>query len=439
MAVTEPTGAAVAASAAPSARTGSGGTAGTAGRGMVPAYVLAYFAMYVALLTPVISTLAVKISTISPEATRTTDLSIVAGVGAFAAFVANPIAGALSDRTTSRLGMRKPWLIVGAIGGAVGLGVIAASTTIWMVAVGWAIAQASFNGAQAALQALLPDQVEESRRAKVSGWLGTAQNVAPLVGIALAAWFAAAGFAPAWMIVIPAAIGLVGLLALVAILKDRRLSREERTPFALGAFVTGFWVSPRRYPDFAWAFTGRFLMFFGFATYNGYQVFFLLNRFGFDTPTALSWQLRLSIAQTIALIAAASIGGWLSDRSGRRKVFVIVATVLAGLGLVVFAVAQDPNILFVAAILFGAGLGAYLAVDLALVTDVLPNRDTEAAKNLGVFNIANALPQSLAPALAPLTLGIGSATGSNYTMLFAVAAVVVLLGATSTMFIKGAR
>lgn len=439
MAVTEPNGVDRATGAAASPPATKAGTEGTAGNGMIFAYVLAYFAMYVALLTPVISTLAVKISVISPESSRTTDLSIVAGVGALAAFLANPIAGALSDRTTSRLGMRKPWLIVGAIGGTIGLAVIAGSATIWMVAVGWAIAQASFNGAQAALQALLPDQVDESRRAKVSGWLGTAQNIAPLVGIALAAWFAAAEFAPALMILIPAAIGLIGLLALATVLKDRRLPRAERPPFVLGAFVRGFWVSPRQHPDFAWAFAGRFLMFFGFATYNGYQVFFLLSRFGFDTPTALSWQLRLSIAQTIALVAAAAVGGWLSDRSGRRKIFVIAATVLAGLGLLVFGVAQDPNVLFLAAILFGAGLGAYLAVDLALVTDVLPNRETEAAKNLGVFNIANALPQSLAPALAPLTLGIGSATGSNYTVLFSVAAIVVLLGAASTMFIKGAR
>jgi MFS family permease len=435
MAIIEPTGVAgetVAAGHEPRAPR-------TAGNGVVVAYVVGYLAMYIALITPVISTLALKVNEISTEATRTADLGLVTGVGAFFAFVANPIAGALSDRTTSRFGMRKPWLLLGVIGGTLGLVVIATAGTIWQVVIGWAIAQTAFNATQAALQAILPDQVEEARRGKVSGWLGIAQNASSLVGIALATVLAAAGLTTFWMIVIPAAIGLVGILVFVAVLRDRRLPKSEATPFHLGGFLKGFWVSPRKHPDFAWAFAGRFLMLLGFAAYNNYQVYFLLTRFGFDTTTALSWQLRLSVVQTVVLVVAAALGGWLSDRTGRRKLFVVVATVLAGLGLIVFASAQDPNVLFVAAVLFGAGLGAYFAVDLALVTDVLPNRETDAAKNMGVFNIANALPQSLAPALAPLLLGIGSTTASNYTLLFVVAAAVIIVGAASTMFIKGAR
>ncbi|GAA2749984.1 MFS transporter [Amnibacterium kyonggiense] len=435
MAVIEPTGVAAASAGAGAVP----GSRRSAGNGVIVAYVIAYLALYIALITPVISTLAVKVNEISTVATRAGDLSLVTGIGAFFAFVANPIAGALSDRTTSRFGMRRPWLVIGVIGGAVGLLVIATASGIWQVVVGWAIAQTAFNGTQAALQAVLPDQVEEHRRGKVSGWLGIAQNASSLIGIGLATLFAAAGLTSFWSIAVPAAIGVVGVVVFAALLHDRRLSKADAVPFHLGAFVKGFWISPRKHPDFAWAFTGRFLMLLGFAAYNGYQVYFLLTRFGFDTPTALSWQLRLSVVQTIVLVVAAALGGWLSDRTGRRKVFVIVATVLAGVGLIVFASAQDPNILFVAAALFGAGLGAYFAVDLALVTDVLPNRETDAAKNMGVFNIANALPQSLAPALAPLLLGIGSTTAGNYTLLFVVAAVVILAGAASTMFIKGAR
>jgi len=434
MAVSEPTGVAAASAGTPSQPTGRR----YAGNGVVVAYVLAYFTLYIALLTPVVSTLAVKVNTISSASTRAGDLGLVAGVGAFFAFVVNPIAGALSDRTTSRWGMRKPWLLGGIVVGTIGLAVLASASSIGMVVVGWAIAQAGYNGAQGGLQALLPDQVEEHRRGKVSGWLGIAQNVSSLFGIAIAALLAALSLPAPLMILLPAVLGIIGMVALVVVLKDRRLPKSEAAPFHLGAFVKNFWVSPRKHPDFGWAFVGRFLMLFGFATYNNYQVYFLLDRFHFDTATALSWQLRLSIVQAVVLVAAAAAGGWLSDRTGRRKIFVIIATVLAGLGLLVFASAQDPNVLFLAAGLFGAGLGAYFAVDLALVTDVLPNRDTDAAKNMGVFNIANALPQSLAPALAPVILAIGSTTG-NYALLFVVAAVIVILGAVSTMFIRGAR
>jgi MFS family permease len=410
-----------------------------AGRGLVPAYVLAYFASYIALITPVVSTLALKVNALSSEATRATDLALVTGVGAFFAFVANPLAGALSDRTTSRLGMRRPWLLWGIVLGTAGLLVIALAPSIALVVVGWALTQTAFNATLAALQALLPDQVGEDMRGRVSGWLGIAQNVAPLMGIAIAFGLTARGVDSVWIFLIPSAIGLVGVLVLVAVLRDRRLDPAEVAPFRVGAFLKGFWLDPRTYPDFGWAWLGRFLLLFGFAAYNTYQVFYLLERFGFDEATALSWQLRLSVLQTLVLVVAAGVGGTMSDRTGRRKVFVIASTVLAGAGLLVFAAAQTPELLYVAAALFGAGLGVYFAVDLALVTDVLPNRETEAAKNMGVFNIANALPQSIAPAVAPLFLAIGSGSSQNYAALFVAASVIVTLGAIATMFIKGTR
>jgi MFS family permease len=337
--------------------------------------------------------------------------------------------------------MRRPWLIGGVIGGALGLTIIGFATQVWMVVVGWAITQGSFNSTQAALQAILPDQVPKRMRAKVSGWLGVAQNVAPLAGIALAFWFAARGIAISWMIVAPAALGLAGVLTLAFLLKDRVLSRAEAPKFHFASFLKSFWVSPKQFPDFAWAWLGRFLIFFGFASYNNYQVYFLQDRFGFSNAQALNWQLRLMVIQAIALTLAAAIGGQLSDRTGRRKVFVIISAVLAAMGLAVFAFAHAPQVLYFGAGLWGLGLGAYMAVDIALVTDVLPNARTEAAKNLGVFNIANALPQSLAPAVAPMFLAIGAtpAVHANYTSLFFAAALFAVAGAATTMFIRGAK
>ncbi|GAB3250525.1 MFS transporter [Kineosporia babensis] len=419
-------------------RSGPAAPEENAPRILIAAYIAAYFTMYIALITPVVSTLALRVSDLSTEAGRAGDLALVTGVGAFFAFIANPLAGALSDRTTSRLGMRRPWLLWGVLSGSVGLMIIAVAPSVPVVVIGWAITQTAFNGAQAALQALLPDQVGEAQRAQVSGWLGIAQNVAPLAGIGIALSLTNAGVPAMWMFLIPTTIALAGVLFLVAVLKDRTATREEVGRFDLGSFLKGFWISPRQFPDFGWAFAGRFLLLFGFAFWNAYQVYFLQDRFGFDDGEALSWQLRLMVAQAAVLVVAASVGGYLSDRTGRRKVFVILSSVLAAAGLLALAATQNPSYLYVGAVLAGAGMGMYFAVDLALVTDVLPNKETEAAKNMGVFNIANALPQSLAPAVAPAVLAIG-AGGNNYGLLFGVGAVVVAVGAVSTMFIKGAR
>ena len=71
----------------------------------------------------------------------------------------------------------------------------------------------------------------------------------------------------------------------------------------------------------------------------------------------------------------------------------------------------------------GLGFGLYLAVDLALVADVVSPRDH--GKDLGVFHIANALPFSIAPAVAPLILAV---TDGNYGILYAVAGGCALLG-----------
>jgi MFS family permease len=403
-------------------------------------YVIAYSAMYIGLMTPVISTLALKVLDIVGEEGKIGALSLVTGIGALFAFFSNPICGALSDHTTSKLGMRRPWLIGGAVGGGIGLLMIAMANQLWMVVVGWALTQGCFNAAQAAFQAILPDQIPESSRAKVSGFLGAGQQLAPLIGIALANFFSAQHMSIAVMIIVPAAISVAGVLWMAIVLKDRHLSKAEAGEFHLGAFLKSFWVSPKKFPDFAWAFAGRFLLFLGFACYNAYQMYYLKDRFGFDATEALSWQLRLMILQTVILVLFSTVGGMISDKTGRRKIFVIVATLLIGVALAIFATATNPNLLYVAAAIFGAAFGAYMAVDLALVTDVLPNKETEAAKNMGVFNIANALPQSLAPAIAPFFLAIGAAPGvPNYTSLFLIAALIAVAGAVTTMFIRGAK
>jgi hypothetical protein len=77
----------------------------------------------------------------------------------------------------------------------------------------------------------------------------------------------------------------------------------------------------------------------------------------------------------------------------------------------------------------------YLAVDLALVADVLPHKD-HVAKDLGVFNIAGALPFSIAPATAPAILAIGS---GSYGVLYAVAGVCAIVGAVAILPARGVR
>jgi MFS family permease len=101
----------------------------------------------------------------------------------------------------------------------------------------------------------------------------------------------------------------------------------------------------------------------------------------------------------------------------------------------VIAVVSDFNGFLVGMAVGGLGFGLYMAVDLALVVDVLPGGD-RAAKDLGVFNIAGALPYSIAPAIAPLVLTIG---GGSYGVLYAVAGCCAILGALAIIGVRRVR
>ena len=117
----------------------------------------------------------------------------------------------------------------------------------------------------------------------------------------------------------------------------------------------------------------------------------------------------------------------------------LTASIVYGLALFVVAAASNFSGFLVGMAISGLGFGVYLAVDLALVVDVLPDK-RNAAKDLGVFNIAGALPFSVAPAIAPAILVIGSGSGSgSYGVLYAVAGLCAIIGAFAILPVRRVR
>lgn len=403
-------------------------------RGFVAFYALGYVGAYVALITPVATTLALKVAELDPSG-KEASLGLISAVGAFFALVTNPLAGAMSDRTTSRFGRRRPFIAIGTAGGVIGLGVVGFAPSIPIALVGWAIAQISFNLVLAALQALLPDQIPQARRAKVSAILGISQQISPLVGIGIAMGVMAAGASMGPVFVIPGLVGAALLTLLVVRLADPPLRDAPR--FSWREFAKGFRPTPGKAADFGFTWIGRFFVILGFAIYTTYQVYFITDRIGIDREKVTGVQLVAVLIFSIVLTASAVISGRLSDRWQRRKIFVYVAVAVVGVGLVMLAFTSTLPAFFIAAAVMGVGIGAFFAVDLALVTDVLPDQEHAAAKDLGIFNIANTLPQSVAPAIAPFLLAIGG--GGNYTVLFVAAAVLALIGAAFIVPIKAVR
>ncbi len=237
------------------------------------------------------------------------------------------------------------------------------------------------------------------------------------------------------MFLAPCAIGGFFVLVFAFGLEDRRLLRADRPAWSLREFASTFYVNPRKSPDFAWAFASRFMFVLAYAFLATYQTYYLLEHVG-STEAEVPRQVFLgTLAMSTLIVAASLLGGALSDRTGRRKIFVCGASVVFGLAMFAIAVASTFNGFLVGMAVAGLGFGLYMAVDLALVADVLPDPDS-AAKDLGVMNIAGALPSSIAPAIAPAVLAI---SGGSYGALYAVAGGCAIMGAGAILRVRSVR
>jgi len=401
--------------------------------GFMLAYILTVFAIYMALFAPLLATIPIKIAQISAAGNKAVDLGTVLAPGAFAALVAAPIFGALSDRTRLRFGRRKVWIVFGCGLMLAGLVLMALATTLLAVGAGWFLVQIGANAAMAANNALLPDLVPEAQRGKVSALLGIALSLGLFAGSYVTQFTAQDNLL---MFVAPWAICPLAVALLFTTFRDRPAGAMP--PFGLADLGRTFWVNPVKHPDFGWAFLSRFLVFMGVAYFLSYQFIFLSDRLGLDEAAALEGLALSQLVTTVVTIACTLLSGWLSDRIGRRKPVVLAAGLFVAVGLAIIATAGSLDQFLVGAAIYGIGQGVYFAVDMALVAAVLPSQE-DTAKDLGVFNIASALPQSLAPVIAPLFLAIGAVAGGNLPAVFLAGALFAVVGALAVLPIRRTR
>src|SRR5450755_1777791 len=404
------------------------------GWGFISLYTLAFMSTNLLFLAPVLVTLALKVDSLVGIQRAPASLALVAGIGALVSMVGNPFFGRMSDRTASPLGMRRPWMVAGLVGGSLGILIVALAPSIPVVLLGWCITQLFFNALLAAMVAVVPDQIPSVQRGQVSGVLGVCLPIGSVCGAFVVKLFAGSLLA---MFLAPCAIGGFFVLLFAVTLNDRRLAKADKPKWSLREFAGTFYVNPRKNPDFSWAFASRFMFVLAYAFLVTYQAYYLLDKIG-TAKADVPQQIFLgTLAQSVVLIAASLIGGKLSDRTGRRKIFVLAASVVYGLALFVIAVASHFSGFLVGMAISGLGFGVYAAVDLALVVDVLPDK-RNAAKDLGVFNVAGALPFSIAPAIAPAILAIGRGGGS-YGVLYMVAGLCAITGAVAILPVRRVR
>ncbi|MCO1581397.1 MFS transporter [Crossiella sp. SN42] len=343
---------------------------------------------------------------------------LTTAVGGLFGMVATILVGFASDRTTSRFGRRRPWVLASAVLGALSLLALAGAGSAAVMILAWCGVQTAFGGMLAALLAAIPDRVPVAQRGLVGGWVGLGQTVGALVG-ALVATTVKPAFSGYLVL---AVLLLACALPFTLRTAEPVLRPDQRPPGGLAEVLRGFAISPRRHPDFAWALLNRLLVTLGFVLGTLYTLFLLQDVLHRVDPHADL--LLLNLLNAAIMVPASVLAGGLSDRAGKRRVFIFVAALMVTLSSAMLVVTISWPVLVISAAVLAASYGAFVAVDTALLTEVLPAAEHR-AKDLGIVNLAHGLPQVIAPLLAtPILAGFG-----GYPGLFAVSAALSLIGA----------
>ncbi|WP_217251082.1 MFS transporter [Streptomyces sp. AC602_WCS936] len=376
----------------------------------------------------------------------TAALSTASTIGAVLATVGNPVFGQLSDRTRSRFGRRAPWILFCAALGALALVMQAHAASIAMLGMSWGVVQFIMNGYQAALTAALPDRVPARRYGTFSALVGLGVPLGTIVAALVVGGVPGERFGLDGVVggfggrfagengyYLIAVVVVVAALVFVVVSPDRDARSLPRQRFSLKGFLANFWVSPKGHPDFGWAFLSRLGVMLGYMIVLTYNMYLLAEHIEIPPQELLPTQGFLMIVNAVCTVVAALVVGPLADRVGRVKPFVLTSGIAAALALVLPMVWPTEGGMLAYNIFGGLAFGVYMAVDMALITKVLP-RTADAGKDMGVINIANAGPQILAPTLAGWIVAAG-----GYEALFPVAAAVSLVGALGVLPVRTVR
>jgi MFS family permease len=352
----------------------------------------------------------------------------LATAGAIAAALANIAFGALSDRTRTRFGARNPWILCGGLVAAGSLATMSVAPSFVTLVVLWMVFQVSLNAFLGPLLALLPDRVSPVNMGKASSLIGFGQLIAQsLGGIVAAQFLAVPREGLRW---IPLAL-LIATLLVVLVLPGRDNRAAGREPFSLRTLLATF--RPPRDADFAWALAGRFLLLLSFMLVVTYQLFLLTDHLELSTAQASAAIATGGVLMAVASGLATAVSGPISDKIGRRKPLVMLSAVLLGVATLPLAVAPTLASFYAFLLVGGFAYGIYVAVDQALMAEVLPDQDNR-AKDLGILNVANTGPQILAPIVAGALV-----TGVGYRGVLLIALVIALASAACIKPIRRVR
>ena len=378
-----------------------------------------------------------QITAIVGDARKELFNGLIPPLGAALSLVVTPLAGALSDRSTSRFGRRRPFMLAGAAFNLVFLLAMAGFTggsNIWLFLLCYLGVQLGNNWSGGPYAGLIPDVVPANQRGSASGWLALMTALGTLAGaIAAGQMIRGEAYSPIYLAI--AAVVIVFLALTVWGVRERPAPRSEHT--VRRSLWRDFIPRGPAYRDFYLVLVTRALVTMGIYSVFTFFQFFLKDII--HTPNPVEQTSYLIAIIIGAGVPTSLVAGALSDRHGRKPLVYLSGGLMALASVIFIFVAFRPSLPFTFAVgaLFGIGYGAYQAVDWALAVDVLPKGEA-AAKDMGIWHVSLVLPQVLAPAITGLTLTAFKPVGLllGYTVVFILTALWFVLG---TVFVRAIR
>lgn len=361
----------------------------------------------------------------------TTIFGIINAVTAIASLVSNLLFGNLSDRTRSRYGRRTPWIIGGGIVGGVTLFLTGVFDNVWVMGLMYSICMFGLNAIIAPVIATISDRVPDDMRATISAFYSAGTTIGTSIGTLVGAYFISIqipGFISAGVL-----MGIAGIATVIVWPNEKSSKDLPPVKGGLKDFLLSFRPPVKGARDFWLAFVGRTLLIFSYYMILNYQLYILEMYIGQGKKAAAATISVMSVITMVVGLVGSLTSGAISDKIGRRKAPVIVASCLLAIGYLLPWVMKTPFSMMLFAGFAGLGYAVYGAVDQALNVDVLPSQK-DAGKDLGIINMATTLGQTAGPIV---TSALVAAAG--YNLVFPVAIVFAIVACVFIQLIRSTK
>ncbi len=324
-----------------------------------------------------------------------TSLGAIFLAGGVIAILVQPTIGAISDYTVSRWGRRKPYIAIGAVLDVVFLVGIALSHEYLAVLAFFALLQLSSNFAQGPFQGYVPDLVPAKQVGLASGLMGFMIVGGRIGGVIIAA----RGLETGDFVVPTITLGLIELATAIGTLvwvDEGRAAppRGRRSWLEIGLSAWGLDLLKEK--NFLWLLGSRLFVLMGSGSVLGLMVFYLHRSLGLPDREAAFWVRTAAVILVVAQLFTAYPAGRLSDRLG-RKALIYASCAIGAVGLAGVVFAPSPLVAMIFGVPLGVSAGIFLAVDWALMTDIIPK--TTSGRYMGISNVVTGAAVPLAVAL----------------------------------------